>query len=562
MNPTDAFRRSRDFLVSHRDDWEAAWRGFAWPKLDRFNWALDWFDVVADGNGRTALHIVEDYGAELTLSYHELAERSNRVAAWLRRHGVERGHRVLMMLPNCVQIWELMLACMKLGAVVIPATSLLTPEDLKDRIARGDVRHVVTDTAGAEKFRAVEGGFTRHVVGETVPGWLPYEHAYQESPWFIPHGETHANDPVLLYFTSGTTSKPKLVLHTQQSYPVGHLSTMFFIGVREGDVHMNISSAGWAKHAWSSFFAPFNAGATVFVYNYARFSAARTLDVLARHEITTLCAPPTVWRMLILEDLTRHPVKVREALSAGEPLNPEVIDKVRKAWGITIRDGYGQTETTALVGNSPGQTIKPGSMGRAMPGYRVALLDAEGREADEGEIALVLDPRPAGLMAGYQDDPNLNEFVTRGGYYRTGDVAQRDADGYITYVGRADDVFKSSDYRISPFELESALIEHEAVAEAAVVPSADPVRGVVPKAFLILKPGQTQGRELALEIFRFVRRRLAPFKRVRRIEFSDLPKTISGKIRRVQLRTLEAERRKTGERAQEEYWQEDFPELK
>ncbi len=562
MNPTDAFRKARDFLVSHREDYEGAYRGFTWPALDRFNWALDWFDVLADGNGRTALHIVEEYGAELRVSYHELAERSNRVAHYLRRHGVERGHRVLMMLPNSVQIWEVMLAAMKLGAVVIPATSLLTPEDLRDRLVRGQVRHVVTDPQGAEKMRALPGDFGRHVVGEQVPGWMSYEQAYEESSLFLAHGETHINDPVLLYFTSGTTAKPKLVLHTQRSYPVGHLSTMYWIGVREGDVHMNVSSPGWAKHAWSCFFAPFNAGATVFVHNYARFSAKRTLEVLEKHEITTLCAPPTVWRMLILEDLSAHRVKLREALSAGEPLNPEVIERVKKGWGVTIRDGYGQTETTAQIGNSPGQPIQPGSMGRPMPGYRIALLDAEGQPADEGEIALSLDPRPAGLMAGYQDDPNLNDFVSRGGYYRTGDVASRDASGYITYVGRSDDVFKSSDYRISPFELESALIEHEAIAEAAVVPSPDPVRGVVPKAFVILKPGQKPSRELAAEIYRFLRLRLAPYKRVRRLEFSDLPKTISGKIRRVQLRALEDERRAAGQRGAQEFWQEEFPELK
>ena len=562
MNPTDSFRRARDFLIQHREDWKGAVEGFRWPPLDRFNWALDWFDVLADGNGRTALHLVEEYGAEVRLSYHELAERSNRVAVFLRRHGVERGHRVLMMLPNCVQIWEVMLASMKLGAVVIPATSLLTPEDLRDRLQRGAVRHVVTDPGGAEKLRGLEGTFTRIVVGEQVPGWLAYDHAYDESSHLIPHGETHINDPVLLYFTSGTTAKPKLVLHTQRSYPVGHLSTMYWLGVREGDVHMNISSPGWAKHAWSCFFAPFNAGATVFVHNYARFVPRATLDVLERHEVTTLCAPPTVWRMLILEDLTRHRVRVREALSAGEPLNPEVIERVRQAWGTTIRDGYGQTETTAQIGNSPGQPIKPGSMGRPMPGYEVVLLDADGKAADEGEISLRLDARPAGLMAGYQDDATLNEFVTRDGHYHTGDVATRDADGYVTYVGRADDVFKSSDYRISPFELESALIEHEAVAEAAVVPSPEDVRGVVPKAFLILKPGQVPSRELALEIFRFVRRRLAPYKRVRRLEFSDLPKTISGKIRRVQLRKLEEERRARGERGAQEHWQEEFPELK
>jgi acetyl-CoA synthetase len=559
---TEAFRRARDFLVQHRDDYEKAYRDFRWPVLDRFNWALDWFDVYAEGNSRPALHLVEDDGKETKLTYAELAERSNRVAFFLRGMGVERGDRILMMLGNSVPIWELMLAAMKLGAVIIPATSLLTPEDLRDRLDRGHVKHVVTDPAGAEKLRAIGGNYSRVVVGEKVPGWTPYEHAYAAPAVFLAKGDTHPNDPVLLYFTSGTTAKPKLVLHTVASYPVGHLSTMYWIGVREGDVHMNISSPGWGKHAWSSFFAPFNAGATVFVHNYARFTARRTLEVLARHEVTTLCAPPTVWRFLILEDLAAHRVKVREALSAGEPLNPEVIDRVQKAWGITIRDGYGQTETTCQIGNSPAQRNKPGSMGRPMPGFRIALLDADGRESSEGEIALALEPRPMGLMACYLDDPNLTDFATRDGYYRTGDVASRDEDGYITYVGRADDVFKSSDYRISPFELESALIEHEAVAEAACVPSPDPLRGLVPKAFLILKPGHAPSRDLALDIFRFLRRRLAPFKRVRRLEFSDLPKTISGKIRRVELRKGEATRAADAPRREREFWQDDFPELK
>jgi acetyl-CoA synthetase len=561
MTPTDLFRRARDFLVEHREDYATAYREFRWPVLDRFNWALDWFDIAADGNARLALHLVGEDGREVKLTYAQLAERSNRVATYLRRHGVERGHRILMMLPNCAQIWEVMLAGMKLGACIIPATSLLTPEDLRDRIERGRVAHVVTDTAGTEKLRGMGGQLARHVVGEPVPGWLPFIHAYDEPPAFIPHGETLPSDPVLLYFTSGTTAKPKLVVHTHLSYPVGHLSTMYWIGLREGDVHMNISSPGWAKHAWSSFFAPFNAGATAFVHDYARFSARRTLEVLERHDVTTLCAPPTVWRLLILEDLGARRVTLREALSAGEPLNPEVIEKVRRAWGITIRDGYGQTETTAQIGNSPGQALRPGSMGRPLPGYRIELLDAEGRAADEeGEVCISLDPRPAGLMAGYEGDPNLNDFVARHGHYHTGDVAARDADGFFTYVGRDDDVFKSSDYRISPFELESALIEHEAISEAAVVPSPDPLRGLVPKAYIILKPDRTPGRELALEIFRFLRRRLAPYKRVRRIEFSDLPKTVSGKIRRVELRRREEARRAGAPRHPLEFWQDDLRE--
>jgi acetyl-CoA synthetase len=266
--------------------------------------------------------------------------------------------------------------------------------------------------------------------------------------------------------------------------------------------------------------------------------------------------------MLIQEDLAAYAVKLREVIGAGEPLNPEIIDQVQNAWGLTLRDGYGQTETTAQIGNTPGQPLKPGSMGRPLPGYRVALLDPNGQEAAEGEISLHLDPPPCGLMVGYKDDPDLTANVMQAGYYRTGDVAMRDDDGYYTYVGRADDVFKASDYRISPFELESVLIEHDAVAEAAVVPSPDPVRLAVPKAVVTLVADQTPSGELALDILRFAREKLAPYKRIRRIEFRELPKTISGKIRRVELRKREAELRAGETRADMEFWEEDFPELK
>jgi acetyl-CoA synthetase len=300
----------------------------------------------------------------------------------------------------------------------------------------------------------------------------------------------------------------------------------------------------------------------VFGYQYDRFDAKRVLDVLVRCEVTTLCAPPTVWRMLVGEDLARWPVRLREAVSAGEPLNPEVIERVRQAWGITVRDGYGQTETTCQIGNPPGQPVKAGSMGRPLPGYRVALLDEAGNETGEGEIALPLDPPPLGLMAGYLDDESRASEAMRGGWYHTGDVARRDADGYITYVGRADDVFKSSDYRISPFEIESALVEHPCVAEAAVVPAPDALRLSVPKAFVMLRPGTAADREAALGLFRFVRGRLTPYKRVRRIEFAELPKTISGKIRRVELRKLEETRAAAGERGAAEFREEEFPELK
>lgn len=561
MPAIDAFIAARDFLLAHRHDYDTAYAGFKWPELGEFNWALDYFDALARRNDSPALWIVEEDGSEARLSFAEMSERSNRVANWLRTLGVTRGDRILVMLGNEVPLWETMLAAMKLGAVVIPATTLLSEADLADRLERGQVRHVVAGSAHTAKFTNLPGDYTRVAVGAPVDGWHDFAEASTASAEFMPNGATRATDPLLLYFTSGTTSKPKLVEHTHQSYPVGHLSTMYWIGLQPGDRHMNISSPGWAKHAWSCLFAPWNAGACVFLYNYSRFDAKALLDVLVKYEISTLCAPPTVWRMLIQQDLASVKTCLRELIGAGEPLNPEIIEQVRKAWGITLRDGYGQTETTAQIGNTPGQKLKPGSMGRPLPGYRIALLDPDGKPATEGEISLVLEARPLGLMTGYAGNPEKTAEVMRDGHYRTGDVASIDDEGYITYVGRADDVFKASDYRISPFELESVLIEHPAVAEAAVVPSPDPVRLAVPKAFVILAGGHEPSRELAKDILAFTRERLAPFKRIRRLEFSDLPKTISGKIRRVELRKAEQDRAQDI-RGKMEYFEEDFPELK
>lgn len=561
-NDLQDFLAARDFLLSHRSDYDTAYAGFKWPELGQFNWALDYFDTMASGNDMPALWIIEEDGSESKHSFAEMSARSNRVANWLLKQGVGRSDRILIMLGNEVALWETMLAAIKLGAVVIPATTLLTQDDLVDRIERGEVKHVVVGTDHASKFEGLPETFTRIAVGrETPPGWLAFEDAKSESDRFSPDGVTHADDPLMLYFTSGTTSKPKLVQHTHQSYPVGHLSTMYWIGLQPNDRHMNISSPGWAKHAWSCFFAPWNAGACVFLFNYSRFDAKTLLDVLVKYEVTTMCAPPTVWRMLIQQDLAAVRTNLRELIGAGEPLNPEVIDQVKKAWGITIRDGFGQTETTAQIGNTPGQKLKPGSMGRPLPGFRIELLDANDTPAQEGEISIALTERPTGLMRGYAGDERKTAEVMRDHYYRTGDVASTDEEGYITYVGRADDVFKASDYRISPFELESVLIEHPAVAEAAVVPSPDPVRMAVPKAFLVLVSGQTPSKALAREIFAFTRERLAPYKRIRRLSFADLPKTISGKIRRVELRKAE-EARNAAIRDELEFFEDDFPDLK
>ncbi|MCP3467067.1 AMP-binding protein [Bradyrhizobium sp. CCGUVB23] len=561
------FQEARAFLLHNRADYDAAVRGFRWPDPVPFNWALDWFDAElaknTDSKDRPALWIVDAAQDRQTrLSFAALSRRSNQVANFLRAQGLKRGDHLLLLLGNVVPLWETMLAAMKLGVVVIPATTLLTADELRDRLDRGKARAVVAAQDQVAKFASLNANGLVPIVVGAADGWLSYDEAAKAAESFTPDGPTQADDPMLLYFTSGTTAKPKLVRHSQRSYPVGHLSTMYWLGLQPGDVHLNISSPGWAKHAWSCFFAPWNAGATIFVVNQPRFDAKGLLATIGRCGVTTLCAPPTVWRLFIQENLAAFNVSLREACGAGEPLNPEVIDQVRAAWGLTIRDGYGQTETTALAGNSPGQKVKIGSMGRPLPGFRVQISDADGNRAKEGEVTLVLgDSRPAGLMQGYQgDDGRLSG--AEGELYRSGDVVFEDEEGYLTFVGRSDDVFKSSDYRISPFELESVLLEHELVAEAAVVPSPDPIRLAIPKAFVLLTSGAERSPETALSIFRHLHTRLAPFKRIRRIEIvTELPKTISGKIRRVQLRRLERDDDRDDPLRGREFREEDFPEL-
>ncbi len=561
-SPSGRFRAARDFLFAHREDYETAHREFRWPELSDFNWATDWFDVLAgEQPDAAALRLVETDGSEHSLSYAQMSVLSQRFAGSLAGLGVRPGDRVLLLLGNVTPLWVAMLGCLRMGVVMIPATTLLTAKDLVDRLARGRVRAVVAAAADTAKVDPGNERLVRVSVG-AVDGWTSYDDMVADSAPMMRGGGTRAGDPLLLYFTSGTTATPKLVEHTHASYPVGHLSTMYWIGLQAGDQHLNISSPGWAKHAWSCFFAPWNAGATIVIYNYARFDAGALLDVMERVGVTTFCAPPTVWRMITQADLSSRRLTLRECVGAGEPLNPEVIEQVRRAWDITVRDGFGQTETTCQIGNPPGQLLKPGSMGRALPGYVVSLVDPlTGAVGNDGEICLELARRPLGLMTGYDESGRTTEAM-RGGFYHTGDLASLDEDGYITYVGRADDVFKASDYRISPFELESVLIEHPAVVEAAVVPTPDPVRLAVPKAFVTLAPGYEPSRELAGEILAYAREHLAPYKRVRRIEFAELPKTISGKIRRVELRGNEAGRVGAANTARHDYSEDDFPDLR
>ena len=564
---TERYREARDQLLALRGEPERAVAEFTFPDVGpRWNWAVDWFDEIARGNDRTALVIVEEDGASTELSFDALAARSDRVAAWLAGRGIGRGDAVILMLGNQVELWDCMLGVMKLGAVLMPTTTAAGPADLQDRVARGGARAVVATPDQTAKFAEVPGDYDRIVVGE-ADGWADLHEAYAVDVPPAQHPGTGPDDRLLLYFTSGTTSRPKLVEHTQASYPVGHLSTMYWLGLQPGDVHLNISSPGWAKHAWSCFFAPWIAEATVFLYNYSRFDAAALLAQLSEHHVTSFCAPPTVWRMLIGADLSAGKGSLREVIGAGEPLNPEVIAQVDLAWGLTLRDGYGQTEMTAAVGNTPGAPLKPGSMGRPLPGMPVVLVDpATGERVigpGEGEICFDLSLPHLPLMTGYLGDEARNAEAMADGFYHTGDVASRDDDGYITYIGRTDDVFKASDYKISPFELESVLIEHPAVAEAAVVPAPDELRLAVPKAYVVLGAGHEPTAETAESILRHAREHLQPWQRVRRIEFAELPKTISGKIRRVELRGREEQIAAGTPRGDGREWRdEDFPGLK
>lgn len=553
MNVTEEFRAARNHLLEMRLDNTRAQKEFIWPAFTEFNFALDWIDKIAQdpatGNN-PALVIVEQDGTATRRSFKDLSARSNQVANWLRKQGIRRGEHMIIMLGNQVELWELMLACIKLGVVMIPTTTMMGSADLLDRVERGQAQWVAARTEDVPKFANVPGNYTLVSIGAGVSlgtgtedvdrPVLNYADSSESGEDFTPDAPTLADETMLLYFTSGTTSKAKLVEHTHTSYPVGHLSTMFWIGLEPGDVHLNVASPGWAKHAWSNVFTPWIAEACVFVYNYTRFDAKALMAQMDAEHVTSFCAPPTVWRMLIQADLTLLKNPPSKVVSAGEPLNAEVIDQVERAWGQLIRDGFGQTETTVQVANTPGQPIKIGSMGRPLPGYDVVLLDLlTGEESDDGELCLRLDPTPVGLTKGYYGDPVKTAEAFRGGYYHTGDVASRDENGILTYVGRSDDVFKSSDYRISPFELESVLIEHPAVAEAAVVPSPDQLRLNVPKAYVVLTAAYEPSDELAGEIFAFCREHLPAYKRIRRLEFAELPKTISGKIRRVELRANE-----------------------
>ncbi|MFI1887590.1 AMP-binding protein [Streptomyces jumonjinensis] len=549
---TAEFRSARDVLLRHRTDPETARRAFRWPRPACFNWALDWFDAVAAEPAlreRTALRIVtgSDPADDRTVGWGELARRSARTANWLRGLGVRRGDPVLLLLGNREELWETMLAAIKLGAVLVPAYTSLTPVELADRIVRADVRCVVADASLTGRFATARPRpWTGIAVGGgsagAAPGWIPYGESRAAPSEFRPDGPTRADDPLLRYFTSGTTSRPKLVEHTHTSYPIGHLSGMYWNGLLPGDRHFHVSAPGWAKHAWSSFFVPWNAEATVVAVDSPAAARPETvLEVLRTRGITSFCAPPTVWRGLLAAGPGERPAALREAVSAGEPLEPGLVRGFQDAWGVAVRDGFGQTETTGLIGQPPGRAPVPGVLGRPLPGYRVALLDpATGRTVPDGapgELCIDLAERPAGLMRGYADDPGRTAEVFADGHYHSGDLMVRSPDGSLRHLGRADDLFLSFGHRVSPGELEAALLRQPEIAEAAVVPVADPVGLWVPKAYVVPAPGIPADATTAARVFAGLREELSPELRVRLLEFHDtLPRTHSGKLRRAGLR--------------------------
>ncbi|BDG59656.1 AMP-binding protein [Caldinitratiruptor microaerophilus] len=530
-------------------DYEVARRQFRLEVPERFNWARDVVERWAQDPHKLAMWWIDDHGNEKKLTFRHFVDRSARLGGALQKAGVRPGDRVIVFLGRVPEWWETMLACFRIGAVAAPGTVLLTPRDLRYRFELAGPAAVITDEAGARKVDEVREQFPGIkaflTTGPAREGWTAYEDALAAAEP-APYADTHRDDPALLYFTSGTTGYPKMVLHTQ-SYPVGHRVTgELWIDLKPTDLHWNISDTGWAKAAWSSLCGPWNAGAAVFVHQpKGGFDARRTLDILSTYPITTLCGAPTIYRSLVLEDLSRWKFPtLRHCVGAGEPLNPEVIHTWREATGLTIRDGYGQTETVCLVANFPTIEVRPGSMGKPSPGFEVAIVDDQGNvlpPGQEGNIAVKVEPeRPIGMFVGYWQNEEATRSTRIGPWYITGDRGYMDEDGYFWFVGRADDVILSSGYRIGPFEVESALLEHDAVAESAVVSSPDPVRGEIVKAFVVLAPGYSPSPELVTELQEHVKRVTAPYKYPREIEFVDsLPKTISGKIRRVELRERE-----------------------
>ncbi len=545
----------------HMTDYEAERRNFHLEVPEYFNFATDVMGKWAADPHKLAMFWVGQNGEERQITYAHFAEYSSRAANAFAKLGIQKGDRVLVMVPRVPEWWESVLGLMKLGAVPIPSTTLLTPKDIQFRAEIAEVSAIITDEEGAAKFDQVRDNCPTIRTAILIDGgtpkanWTNYHQVVAEASPEFTGPKTRSDDACLVYFTSGTVGYPKMVLHTHASYPIGHTITgKYWLDLHEDDLHWNLSEMGWAKAAWSNLFGPWVMGAAMFMQDArGKFNALETLEMLHNYPITTLCAPPTAYRMLVLDEpmaylKTNPPMALRHCVGAGEPLNPEVIKIWQDVTGMTIRDGYGQTETVLLCANFPPLAVKPGSMGKPSPGFEVSVIDHDGSELPpnkEGDIAVKIKPqRPTWMFKEYWRNPEASQNCVRGEWYITGDRAYKDEDGYFWFVGRADDVIISAGYRIGPFEVESALKEHPAVAESAVIASPDEMRGEIVKAYVILAPGYTASPALASELQEHVKRVTAPYKYPREIEFVDsLPKTISGKIRRVELRDMERQKK-------------------
>ncbi|MGA2912057.1 MAG: AMP-binding protein [Methanoregula sp.] len=557
--------------IGHNDhnmpDYDDMYRSFTIEVPEYFNFGFDVIDAWANRDrNKLAMIWVNQDGDEKKFSFWDLMRLSNQIVNMMIKYGVNKGDRVLIMLPRVPEWWTFTLALIKRGAVYCPAPTMLTPKDLKYRINIADIKMVITNEEHADKIDAIAKECPtlscRMLVDGRRPGWISYpvelEYPAPVSAKLVnlpSMKKTRSTDPLLIFFTSGTTGEPKMVMH-DHSYPLGHMVTArFWHDIRTTDLHFTLSDTGWAKSAWGKLYGQWIEGAAIFVYDIrTKFNPTEILPLIEKYGINTFCCPPTIYRMLILADLDKFDfTELRHCTSAGEPLNPEVIKAWKDATGLTIFEGYGQTETVLCIGTFPGMTPKFGSMGKPSPGWQIELHDDKGKPVglhEEGRIAIRLDPRPVGLFREYLNNEEENKKSFMNGFYYSGDKAYKDEDGYFWFIGRDDDVIKASGYRIGPFEVESALIEHPAVQEAAVVGSPDDIRGLIVKAFVILKPGAKPSEALIREIQNHVKNVTAPYKYPRSIEFVDsLPKTISGKIKRNELRDREKKKSLNGNNA-------------
>ena len=537
-------------VQANMTNYEEEYAAFKWQVPEHFNFAGDVIDKWAMSPDKLAMLWLDDAGTEVRMTYADLSRASRQLANVLSGQGVGQDDVVMVILPRNIEWWVTFTACIRMGAVISPGTTQLTAKDIKYRLTESAAACVITNPTLASKVDEVAAQCptlkSKIIITEPRDGWLYYTDAINGADDRFETAKTRSEDRCILYFTSGTTGMPKMTLHTHASYPIGHQVTgRYWLDLKPEDMHWNISDTGWAKAAWSSYFGPMNMGAAQFIHHTDRFDPIKTLELLSQYPVTTMCGAPTIYRMLVLQDLSRFKFPhLRHCVGAGEPLNPEIIEVWKEATGCTIRDGYGQTETVCLCGSFPCIEPRFGSMGKPTPGFHLSVIDESGAELPpntEGDIAVRVNPeRPVGLFREYWKEPERTASTYRNGWYLTGDRAYVDEDGYFWFVGRADDVILTSGYRIGPFEVESALIEHDAVAESAVVSSPDETRGEVVKAFVILAPGYTASDALAKELQDYVKKVTAPYKYPRKIEFVEaLPKTISGKIRRIDLRDKE-----------------------